>query len=111
MDVLVIALELMYKFYKEIFMLTKEDIIAEAKRLGFADIGFTDAQPFASQKEYLLAHQEEYGWTEAAGFSLLAGTDPKKILPNAKSIIVLSGILFRRSFSASNGTSFRPLLS
>ena len=79
-------------------MLTKEDIITEAKRLGFADIGFTDAQPFASQKEYLLAHQEEYGWTEAAGFSLLAGTDPKNILPNAKSIIVLLESYFEEAF-------------
>jgi len=79
-------------------MLTKEDIITEAKRLGFADIGFTDADPFASQKEYLLAHQEEYGWTEAAGFSLLAGTDPKNILPNAKSIIVLLESYFEEAF-------------
>jgi epoxyqueuosine reductase len=79
-------------------MLTKEDIITEAKRLGFADIGFTDATPFASQKEYLLAHQEEYGWTEAVGFSLLAGTDPKNILPNAKSIIVLLESYFEEAF-------------
>jgi epoxyqueuosine reductase len=79
-------------------MLTKEDIVTEAKRLGFADIGFTDAEPFHSQKEYLLAHQEEYGWTEAAGFSLLAGTDPKNILPNAKSIIVLLESYFEEAF-------------
>lgn len=79
-------------------MLTKEDIITEAKRLGFADIGFTDAEPFASQKEYLLAHQEEYGWTEAAGFSLLAGTDPQNILPDAKSIIVLLESYFEEAF-------------
>jgi epoxyqueuosine reductase len=79
-------------------MLTKEDIITEAKRLGFADIGFADAEPFASQKEYLLAHQEEYGWTEAAGFSLLAGTNPKNIFPNAKSIIVLLESYFEEAF-------------
>lgn len=79
-------------------MLTKKDIIAEAKRLKFADIGFTDAQPFASQKEYLLAHQEEYGWAEAVGLGLLAGTDPKNILPQAKSIIVLLESYFEESF-------------
>ena len=79
-------------------MLTKQDIIAEAKRLKFADIGFTDAQPFVSQKEYLLAHQEEYGWAEAVGLCLLAGTDPKNILPNAKSIIVLLESYFEESF-------------
>ena len=79
-------------------MLTKQDIIAEAKRLKFADIGFTDAQPFVTQKEYLLAHQEEYGWAEAVGLGLLAGTDPKNILPNAKSIIVLLESYFEESF-------------
>jgi epoxyqueuosine reductase len=79
-------------------MLTKQDIIAEAKRLKFADIGFTDAQPFVSQKEYLLAHQEEYGWAEAVGLGLLAGTDPKNVLPNTKSIIVLLESYFEESF-------------
>ena len=79
-------------------MLTKQDIIAEAKRLKFADIGFTDAQPFSSQKEYLLAHQEEYGWAEAVGLGLLAGTDPKNILQQAKSIIVLLESYFEEAF-------------
>jgi len=82
-------------------MLTKQDIIAEAKRLKFADIGFTDAQPFVSQKEYLLAHPEEYGWAEALGLGLLAGTDPKNILPDAKSIIVLLESYFEESFPVS----------
>jgi len=62
-------------------MLTKEEIIDEAKRLKFADIGFTGAEPFGSQKDYLLKHQEEYGWAEAIGLGLLAGTDPRNILP------------------------------
>ena len=79
-------------------MLTKQEIIAEAMRLGVADIGFTDAAPFTSQKEYLLAHQEEYGWTEAVGFSLLAGTDPKHFLPQAKSIIVVLISYFEEAF-------------
>ena len=70
-------------------MLTKQEIIAEAGRLKFADIGFTSAEPFTSQKEYLLTRQEEYGWAEAVGLGLLSGTDPKNILPSAKSIIVL----------------------
>ena len=79
-------------------MLTKQEIIAEAKRLKFADIGFTDAQPFDSQNEYLLAHQEEYGWAEAVGLCLLAGTDPKNILQQAKSIIVLLESYFEEAF-------------
>jgi epoxyqueuosine reductase len=79
-------------------MLTKEEIIAEARRLKFADIGFTGAEPFTSQKEYLEAHQEEYGWAEQLGLGLIAGTDPKNILPGAKSIIVLLESYFEESF-------------
>ena len=79
-------------------MPTKEDIIAEAKRLGFADIGFTDASPFASQKDYLMARQKEYGWTSQKGITLLEGCDPKNILPQAKSIIVLLSSYFEESF-------------
>ncbi|PKN51504.1 MAG: epoxyqueuosine reductase [Deltaproteobacteria bacterium HGW-Deltaproteobacteria-13] len=79
-------------------MLTKQDIIAEAARLNFADIGFTSAEPFVSQKEYLLKHQEEYGWAEAVGLGLLAGTDPKTILAGAKSIIVVLQSYFEESF-------------
>ena len=79
-------------------MLTKEEIIAEAKRLKFADIGFTGAEPFRSQKECLLTHQEEYGWAEEAGLGLLAGTDPKTILAGAKSIVVVLQSYFEESF-------------
>jgi epoxyqueuosine reductase len=79
-------------------MLTKQAIIDEAKRQGFADIGFTDAAPFATQRDYLLAHQEEYGWAEQAGLTLLEGTDPKSIMPRAKSIIVLLHSYFEESF-------------
>ena len=79
-------------------MITKQEIIDEAMRLGFADIGFTNAASFASQKEYLLAHQEEYGWTEAVGFSLLDGTDPKHFLPEAKSVIVVLMSYFEEAF-------------
>ena len=79
-------------------MLTKEEIIDEAKRLKFADIGFTGAEPFGSQKDYLLKHQEEYGWAEAIGLGLLAGTDPRNILAGAKSIIVVLESYFEESF-------------
>ncbi len=87
-------------------MVTKQEIIDEAMRLEFADIGFTDAKPFVSQKEYLLAHQKEYGWTEAIGFSLLAGTDPKHFLTEAKSIIVLLMSYFEEAFPSAMESHF-----
>ena len=79
-------------------MLTKQNIIDEARRLGFADIGFTDAAPFTSHKDYLLVHQEEYGLANKNALDLLAGCDPKNILPTAKSLIVLLDSYFEKSF-------------
>lgn len=82
-------------------MLTKQEIIAEAKRLNFSDIGFTSADPFTSQKDRLMGSQEEYGWAEALGLGLIAGTDPKNILAGAKSIIVVLESYFEESFPLS----------
>ncbi|HON58757.1 MAG TPA: 4Fe-4S double cluster binding domain-containing protein [Smithella sp.] len=79
-------------------MITKQDVIAEAKKLKFADIGFTTAEPFVSQRDYLLGSQEGYEWAEQLGLGLLAGTDPKTILPGAESIIVLLESYFEESF-------------
>jgi Uncharacterized Fe-S protein len=70
-------------------MITRENIIQEGRRLGFADVGFTTAEPFDAHRKFLADHQQEYGWAEAAGLSLMAGVDPKASLPSAKSIIVL----------------------
>lgn len=69
--------------------------------MGFEDIGFTTAEPFPEHREMLLARQEEYGWAEAAGLDLLNGADPAKILPSAKSIIVLVDVYFRKGFPLS----------
>ncbi|HNY49554.1 MAG TPA: 4Fe-4S double cluster binding domain-containing protein [Smithella sp.] len=79
-------------------MLTKQDIIDEATRLQFADIGFTTVEPFASQRDYLAKSQEAYGWAEAVGLGLIAGTDPRNILAGAKSIIVVLESYFEKSF-------------
>lgn len=78
-------------------MLTQEQIVAQAGELGFADIGFTTAEPFESQREILTQRQESYAWTKAAGLDLMAGTDPQKALPGAKSIIVLIEAYFRQA--------------
>ena len=57
--------------------------------MGFADVGFTTAEPFDSHREFLSHRQQEYGWAESAGLALMAGFDPKAALASAKSIIVL----------------------
>jgi len=70
-------------------MLTKREITEKALELGFADVGFTTAEPFSSQHEILEERKESYAWTLAGGLDLAGGTDPRKALPEAKSIIVL----------------------
>jgi len=45
--------------------------------------------------------REEYGWAIRSGLDLIAGTDPKSILPEAKSIIVIMEAYFREAFPPS----------
>ncbi len=82
-------------------MLSKAEIIDKAHNLGFEDIGFTTAEPFTKQKEILFAKQEEYSGIFERGVDLLTGTDPKQVLPTAKSIIVLIEVYFREAFPPS----------
>ena len=82
-------------------MLSREEVIAKAVECGFEDTGFTTAEPFDAQRAILEERREEYGWATAAGLDLIAGTDPRNILPRAKSIIVLVEAYFREAFPAS----------
>lgn len=70
-------------------MITRKDIIQKAKELGFADVGFTTAEPFEKHRELLIESGEEYEWAEKVGLALMEGSDPKKIHPEAQSIVVL----------------------
>ncbi|MHA2393053.1 MAG: epoxyqueuosine reductase [Promethearchaeota archaeon] len=76
----------------------KSDIINKAIELGFEDIGFTTVEPFESQKEILDSRREEYAWTLSSGFDLRKGLDPKNILHDAKSIIVLIDVYFKEAY-------------
>jgi epoxyqueuosine reductase len=78
--------------------LTKEDIIAKACELGFEDVGFTTADPFDTHLDFLKDRQDEYGWAEATGLKLMEGTDPKTVMPDARSIIVLMEVYFKKRF-------------
>lgn len=76
----------------------KQDVIDKALELGFADVGFTTMEPFESQKEILNSREEEYAWVINSGFELKKGLDPKNIMPNGKSIIVLIDLYFKEAF-------------
>ena len=78
-------------------MLSKTEIIEKAHGLGFDEIGFTTADPFETHKEVLLERKEAYAHL-MANRDLIAGTSPKNILPEAKSIIVLVHMYLKESF-------------
>jgi epoxyqueuosine reductase len=82
-------------------MLGKQEVIEKAYECGFEDAGFTTAEPFASQRALLDQRREEYGWAIRSGMDLLAGTDPRTILPGAKAIIVVMEAYFREAFPPS----------
>lgn len=78
--------------------LTREDIIAKACELGFEDVGFTTAAPFDTHLDFLKDRQDEYGWAEAIGLKLMDGTDPKTVMADARTIIVLMEVYFKKRF-------------
>ena len=76
----------------------EEQIMAKARELGFADVGFTNAEPFSGQEEILAQRHEEYAWTKARGLNLTGNIDPRHSLPEARSIIVLLELYFHQAF-------------
>jgi len=82
-------------------MVSKQAIIDRAHELGFEDVGFTTAEPFAAQDDVLRSRQEAYAWLKEVGIDLFEGTDPKAILADARSIIVLIEGYCRETFPAS----------
>jgi epoxyqueuosine reductase len=79
-------------------VISKEEIIHQAQALGFGDIGFTTADPFIVQKNILDERKASYDWIAKSGLDLWAGTDPKAVFPQAKSIIVLVEAFFSQAF-------------
>ncbi|GAB6155213.1 4Fe-4S double cluster binding domain-containing protein [Desulfosporosinus burensis] len=82
-------------------MITKREVIDQARKLGFDDVGFTTADAFEAQQKVLSDRQENYSWLKEKGMDLIQGTDPKSTFPEAKSIIVLVKSYFRHSIPAS----------
>jgi len=87
-------------------MLSKSEVIDHARHLGFADIGFTSAEPFEFQEEILESRREGYGWALGGRLNLLKGIEPKQLYTDAKSIIALIGIYFEPAFPTEMETRF-----
>ncbi len=82
-------------------MQLKDEIINITHTLGFADVGFASAEPFTTQAKILSERKEMYDWAEGKGIMLFDGTNPKDIMPGAKTIIVLIESYFQKSFPKS----------
>lgn len=82
-------------------MITKKEVIDKAKELGFDDIGFTTAEVFTSQLEYIDSEDKRYDWTIEAGLKLKESIYPGAVLEGAKSIIVLMNCYFHDFFPSS----------
>ena len=82
-------------------MLRREQVIEKAYECGFGDIGFTTAEPFDHHRELLYQREDDYGWAEALGLALREGSDPRTILPDAKTVIVVLEEYYRESFPRS----------
>jgi epoxyqueuosine reductase len=81
-------------------MIRRSDIVDKAYALGFGDVGFTSADPFDSQREVLRERRVYYNWAQESGLDLLSGTDPRSLLPEARSIIVLMEVYFNEASPA-----------
>ena len=79
-------------------MVSRQDIIDKAFELKFDDIGFTNAEPFTEHKEYLNSIPDNFTWAAVFGLPLDEGCNPKHILPQAKTIIVLLENYYKYSF-------------
>jgi epoxyqueuosine reductase len=79
-------------------MISKDELAAQARACGFGDLGITTAEPFSSQQEILRERSREYQWAFQSGLDLMAGTDPRNILPDARSILVLMEDFFREAY-------------
>ena len=78
-------------------MITKQEIIEKALKAGFDEIGFTTALPFESHRAVLEERKESYTRLIKSS-NLIEGTDPKSIMPEVKSIIVLVDHYLKESF-------------
>jgi epoxyqueuosine reductase len=77
---------------------TKDDLVNRAHELGFEDVGFTHAGPFSTQLELLQNLKDEYSSSALKVLDLVSGTDPRKLHPAAKTIVVLMEPYFRESY-------------
>jgi len=63
------------------------DIKDFALDLGYSAVGVTTAEPFPLVADQLTKRREDYRWVVDGRLKMLAGTTPKSVMPEARSII------------------------
>lgn len=88
----------------------KTYIINKSKELNIDIIGFTDCEALLGIKDYLIIKKKNDKYTEFEEENLEKRTNPKLILPNCKSIIVI-GISYNLDYKLEKGINIKGNLS
>jgi epoxyqueuosine reductase len=79
-------------------MALSEDIRDFALDLGFSKVGIAEAEPFPEYIAELKSRFEMYSWFIEGPRQLMKGANPRSLMPEAKSIIVVAHDFYRTSF-------------
>jgi len=79
-------------------MSLSEDIKDFALDLGYSKVGITTANPFPEYVAELKSRYQMYSWFIEGPRQLMKGADPRSLMPEAKSIVVLAHDYYKTSF-------------
>ncbi|RKD29075.1 tRNA epoxyqueuosine(34) reductase QueG [Thermohalobacter berrensis] len=88
----------------------KDYIIKEAEKIGIDIIGFTGVKPFENMKKLLKERRDKGYETEFEENDIELRYNPKKVMPNSKSIIVI-GVSYNLHYKSSKKFNARGRLS
>lgn len=74
------------------------DVKEYGRSLGYDLVGFTTADTFPLYKEELQSRQEMYSWATGPDWGLVQGTDPRNLLPEARSVVVVAFDYYKHSY-------------
>lgn len=79
-------------------MALSEDIKDFALDLGYSKAGMTSAEPFPEYVAELRSRHQMYSWFIEGPRQLMKGAEPKALMPEAKSIVVVAHDFFKTAF-------------
>jgi epoxyqueuosine reductase len=79
-------------------MALSADIKDFALDLGFSKVGIAEAEPFPEYIAELKSRYQMYSWFIEGPRQLMKGADPRSLMPEAKSIVVVAHDFYKTSF-------------